>query len=56
MLHHHTDNLAQKAADIADREAEKIWQQTHDFNQYTQTWLQVYQNVLREFQPEPVSL
>lgn len=54
MLHHHTTDPAQRAADIADCEAEKIWDQTHDFNQWLKAWHEIYSETLREFQPESV--
>ena len=38
-----------RAADIADREAQIVWQTTRDFNKYMKCWLETYEQVLREF-------
>ena len=49
MLHHRTDDPAEQASSIADREAEGIYKETGDYKRYVETWLSVYRQVLREF-------
>ena len=43
------NNIAQRAIDIADREAKIIYNKTHNFEEYLTCWLHTYQSVLREF-------
>jgi len=52
MVRHRKTSPAQKAADIADREATIVWQTTHDFTKYMKCWLETYQQVLMEFAHE----
>ena len=49
MLHHRTNDPAQRAASIADREAEEVWRETHNFDLYYETWAEIYHQVLFEF-------
>ena len=52
-MRHHTKDVEKRAWDIAQREAEKVWEKTHDLIEYLETGIRVYQKVLREFQPDP---
>ena len=45
----HTTNLAERAEAIADCEAERTWEETHDFGKYLKIWLLTYKQVLLEF-------
>ena len=47
-MRYHTNNPAQRAADIAEREAKIVWSKTHDFNQYTKRWIEIYNKTLIE--------
>jgi len=49
MLHHRTDNPAERASSIVDREAEEIWRKTGNYKQWLKTWFSVYEQVLLEF-------
>ena len=49
MLHHHTKDPAERAASIAKKEAEKVWEETGDYRKWYDTWMNVYKNVLFEF-------
>lgn len=47
-MRYHTNNPAQRATDIANREAKIVWSSTHDFNQYVKCWIEVYNETLME--------
>ena len=49
MNQHRTKDPAERAASIADNEAEKIWQQTGDYYKWYEKWMIVYENALFEF-------
>lgn len=49
MLHHHTVDPGERAADIAERESEIIWQKTGSYDAWLSTWMSVYVATLREF-------
>lgn len=44
----HTKDLGERAADIADREANEVWEKTHDWNEMYSTWKRVYHDSLME--------
>jgi len=46
---HHTKDPARRAADIADREAEKVYRESGDCSLYFPTWVGVYEAALKEF-------
>ncbi len=48
-MRHHTKDPAERAADIADREAEKEWKRTGPYGSgYEKVWLETYHQALRE--------
>ena len=47
-MRHHTNDPAQKAADIANMEADIVWKETHNFNLYVTRWIEVFDSVLME--------
>ena len=49
MLHHRTTDPGERAADIAEHEAERAWRATRDFGVWSSTWETTYNNALREF-------
>ncbi|MFA6416281.1 MAG: hypothetical protein WCW56_02210 [Candidatus Paceibacterota bacterium] len=51
MLHHRTTNPAQRAADIADRCANKVWREQDPpcSRSFAEIWLGIYNQVIREF-------
>ncbi len=49
-MQYHTNNPAQRATDIANREANIVYRETHDFNLYVKRWIEVYNETLMEFQ------
>ncbi len=49
MLHHRTIDPALRAQEIADREAERVWQDTGSWEKWFAHWKIVYQQVLSEF-------
>jgi len=49
MLHHRTDDPAERAGSIASREAEEVWEKTGDFGKYAEKWHSVYRPILEEF-------
>ena len=49
MLHHRTDDLAERASSIADREAEEAWRKTGSYKQWSEIWSSVYKQALWEF-------
>jgi hypothetical protein len=53
MLHKRTNNLQERAADIADREAEPIWQATGNYAAWWQVWKETYEAALRELSWQP---
>lgn len=48
-MRYHTKDLGQRAYDIADHEAERVWRETGDYNLWLKTWLETYHSVLLEF-------
>ena len=48
-MKNHTNNPAERAASIADREAKKVWQETKNPKECRKTWLSVYRQSLTEF-------
>jgi hypothetical protein len=51
----HTTNLAERAASIADREAEEVWRRTGSLKEYCEAFRSIYGQALREFAcPEDV--
>ncbi len=44
-----TNNIGEKAALIAEKEAEKVWQETGDFGKWLHVLKETYEVVLREF-------
>lgn len=44
-----TTNLSKRAEDIADRDANAVWNETHDWDLMVQTWLTTYKSALLEF-------
>lgn len=44
-----TVNPAERAASIADREAEEVWRKTGNYQGYLETWFSVYKQSLSEF-------
>ena len=48
-MRNHTTNPAERAASIADREAEEVWEETRNFRKYLRVWLSVYRQSLLEF-------
>ena len=48
MLHHRTDDLDQRAADIANREAEEIFRKTGSYPQWLAEWKRVYNEAFKE--------
>ena len=53
-MRHHTTSPSERAADIATREAEKVWEETH--TDYEGTWLKVYYTALKEMAGDPGGL
>lgn len=53
-MRYHTTNPNQRAADIARREAQKVYDKTHDFSRELKTFAEVYQQTLKELQPQDV--
>lgn len=49
MLHRRTADPASRAADIADREAERVWQETGDYDRWSDYWTRTYRQALLEF-------
>ncbi len=45
---HHTEDPGIRAADIADREAEKVWKQTGDFKLFLDTRREIFRAALAE--------
>ena len=45
----HTTSPSERAASIADREAEKVWEKTGNFREYLRVWFSVYEQTLVEF-------
>lgn len=48
-MRNHTTNLAERAASIADREKQKIWEKTGDPKECLRTWRTVYKQSCLEF-------
>ncbi len=48
-MKHHTVNPSERAASIANKEAEKHWNETHSWKEYYKIWMEVYHQVLLEF-------
>jgi len=46
---HHTDNPVERATDVANREAEKVWKATGDSHLYFKEWEKVYLECLKIF-------
>lgn len=46
---YHTKDPGEKAASIADRQAEVIWSETRSFDAWLKAWEEVYAQVLFEF-------
>ena len=44
----HTTDPAERAASIADREAEEVWKETGSFKEYLRVWFSVYRQSLLE--------
>jgi hypothetical protein len=49
MLHRRTADPAQRAADVADREAEPFWQRTGSWDLWYAEWMRVYYEALQCF-------
>jgi len=47
-MEHQTDDPAERAASIADNEAEKVWQKTGNYDKWASCWQEVYSSALRE--------
>jgi hypothetical protein len=47
-MRHHTKSPAQRASDIADREAKRVLRETGDHQLSTKVWLETYQSFLME--------
>ncbi len=45
----HTTDPTERAASIADREAEEIWKRTGSYKEWLKVWLSVYKQLLLEF-------
>jgi hypothetical protein len=45
----HTKDLAQRAVDIADREASKVWRETGNRRFSFATWIKTFEAALKEF-------
>lgn len=48
MLHRRTSDPAQRAASIADKEAEKVWRETGDYKKQLAIWKETYDSALSE--------
>jgi hypothetical protein len=48
-MKYHTTAIGQRAGDIADKEAERVWRATGDYDLWYETWMRVYYSVLLEF-------
>lgn len=55
-MRRHTIGLAERAWDIAEREAEKVWEATGDYYMWYEAIMNIYEEVLKEFQPLPEPL
>lgn len=49
MLHHRTNDPAERAESIADKAAEKVYREAYDYIASCKTWIKVYNEALREF-------
>ena len=45
----HTTDPAERAASIADCEAEEVWEETGSYSEYLRVWLSIYKQALLEF-------
>jgi hypothetical protein len=52
MLHHHTTDPSDRALDIAERDAEEVWRNSHSWDQWYKTLVAVYEQALQEFLPQ----
>ena len=48
-MKHHTTQLAFRASHIAQREAQLVFDRTHDFSKSLDTFLSVYSSTIQEF-------
>lgn len=48
MLHRRTDNIEQRAVDIANREAEKIYKEMGSFERHQIVWKNTYEEAFKE--------
>lgn len=48
MLHHRTDNIEQRAFDIANQEAEKIYKKTGSLEKHDIVWKNTYDEAFKE--------
>lgn len=52
MLHHRTQDPSQRAADIAENEAERVWKRSGNYELWSRTLGQTYEKTLREIHSE----
>lgn len=48
-MKYHTTDPAERAASVADLEAERIWRETGSFIRWICTWYTTYNEALKEF-------
>jgi len=46
---HTTSIIEERAASVADKEAEKVWQKKGNYKEWTAVWEEIYKSALREF-------
>lgn len=51
MIHHRTNDPAERALSIAQREAEHVWQGTGNYDAWSTVFEETYDAALRELQP-----
>lgn len=47
-MNHNTDNPSERAADIADREADRACDKVGNYGPWFSVWMETYEMVLRE--------
>lgn len=45
----HTDNPADRAVSVADREARSVWEETGSWERWMAAWLSIYEEALAKF-------
>ena len=48
-MRNHTTDPGERAASIANYEAEKVWEETKSFKEYLDVWFSIYNQSLLEF-------